>query len=114
MSGTAEVLPTPLSGVVRSAAPGKGSCSGDGCPARLRIEISNTTDRDAYVQMCTAQERHLDLYVTGPPAGAFVASGRSVTVGSSYLVPISKAEISALKGAHLDCSGLDWHGDPPV
>ena len=74
------------------------------------------SDRDAFVQSCSATELNppLSLPIVDAGAGFFIGAGttKSTHVHSVY-VGLEKRSARSLVGQQLNCTGLDWHGHPP-
>ena len=110
----AEVIPTPFPGTVLAAHAGNGTCTQDGCPFVYRVRITNPTDRDANVQECTLMEPpRMRLPVMGI-SGLGMGAHATKTVSASFVLPIEKGAAKSLVGQRASCTGLDWHGDPPI
>jgi hypothetical protein len=111
---SAETLTTPFPGVIVSATPTHEKCRVEGCRFEYLVRISNPTDVDANVQTCTlAAHRQTEVPVQGI-AGADVPPHRSTTVLATNVLPYLKGDVKALVGQRLSCTGLDWHGNPPI
>jgi hypothetical protein len=109
----AETLTTPFPGTVLSAHVRHGGCSQEGCPFVYRVSITNPTDRDANVQTCTlAEPLSIQLPVMGI-AGLDVPARATRTVDARFVLPVQPSDASNLIG-RVSCTGLDWHGDPPI
>jgi hypothetical protein len=109
----AEVLPTPLPGVVVAAHAQKGECSTDGCPVNYRVRFTNPMDRHAQVQECLLADQPLVLPLM-TIAGVEVLAHATKLVTATALLPIRKDDAEQLVGQTIACTGLDWHGNPPI
>jgi hypothetical protein len=110
----AEVIATPFPGTVLAAHATSGKCLPEACPFVYRVRITNPTDRDANVQTCTLTEppgmRLPVMGIGGVGMGAFATK----TVSASFVLPIERSAAKGLVGQRASCTGLDWHGDPPI
>ena len=110
----AEVIPTPFPGTVLAAHAANGKCTHDGCPFAYRVRITNPTDHDAYVQECTLPEpTPMRLPVRGI-SGLAIQAYATTTASADFMLPIQKDAAKGLVGQRASCTGLDWHGDPPI
>jgi len=113
---SAEELSPPFPGAVTAAHAGHRDCTEAGCPIDYRVKITNTSDRDVFVQSCSAAELNppLSLPIVDAGAGFFIGAGttKSTHVHSVY-VGLEKRSARSLVGQQLNCNGLDWHGHPP-
>ena len=111
---SAEILATPFPGVIVSAHLNGGKCRPEGCRFEYRVRITNPTDVDANVQTCTlATDKRTEVPIQGI-AGAEVPPQGSRTVLATASLPFSKSQVQVLIGQRLSCTGLDWHGNPPI
>jgi len=108
----AEVLPTPLPGVVLSAY-AHGKCVTDGCPFSYRLRFTNPMDRDVNVEECQLVNESLRLPLT-TIAGVEISANGTTTARATYLLPIDKSAANGLVGQPITCTGLDWHGSFPI
>ena len=109
----AEILPTPLPGVVLSANIQHGKCGADGCTFTYRLRITNPMDRDVNVQECRLVDGSLRLPLT-TIAGVGFRAHATKTVSATYVLPVDKDAASGLVDQRVTCTGLDWHGNPPI
>ncbi len=108
----AETLPTPLPGSVQ-AAHAHGTCGSDGCPVTYRVRFTNPMDREANVQECSLVDRTLLLPLMSV-AGVHVAAHATKSATATAVLRIAKTTAEGLVGERITCTGLDWHGDPPL
>jgi hypothetical protein len=110
----AEVIATPFPGTVAAAQATRGTCVPEGCPFVYRVRITNPTDRDANVQECTlVAPPGIRLPVMGI-SGLGMGAHATKTVRARSVLPIDKDAAKDLVGQRASCTGLDWHGDPPI
>jgi hypothetical protein len=112
---TGEQLPTPFPGSVLSATPER-HCGRSRCLATYRVKITNPTDRDAYVQDCAVSPPvpGLDRLPIMGIAGLSVLAGRTSMTTARFTLPVGRHEVVSLAGRTLACTGIDWHGSPPI
>jgi hypothetical protein len=111
---SAEVLSTPVSGVVLTATANHHKCSTDGCLFTYRLRLTNPMDLDVSVQDCRLASEPLRLPIMGQPGGAPMSANEVVTQRTTAQLPIKKAGVKRLRGADVTCTALDWHGDAPI
>ena len=111
---TAEILPTPFAGTVLTAHADHGKCLRAGCPFDYRISITNPTDRDANVQVCRLVETPRLRLPVMHVAGLSIRAHATRTWKAYSILPIEKKAAQELAGRRLSCTGLDWHGHPPI
>jgi hypothetical protein len=67
------------------------------------------------VQECSlAAPRDMQLPVTGPAAGVALLAHSQRTLTGRFFLPMPKQAAENLVGQEVSCTGLDWHGDPPI
>jgi len=112
---TGELLPTPFPGSVLSATPAR-RCSPIHCMATYRVRITNPTDSDANVQDCAVSPSlpGLGRLPVMGIAGLGIPAGATRATTARFLLPIGPAEVEAMAGRQLACTGIDWHGDAPI
>lgn len=110
----AEVLPTLIPGVVLAAKASHHECVADGCLFRYRLRLTNPMDRDIHIKDCRLVDEPLQFPNLGGPAGVGISANATVTFGALAQLPIEKEAAKGLRGSEITCTGLDWHGDPPV
>jgi hypothetical protein len=114
-STTGELLPTPFPGSVISAEQA-GRCTSSHCMVTYRVRIMNPTPGDANVQDCLvlpAVPGLVRLPIMGI-AGLGIPAGATRTITARFLLPIGRSGVDGLAGRQLACTGIDWHGSPPV
>lgn len=89
-------------------------CGADGCLFTYRLRLTDPMDRDVNVLDCALAEQSLRLPIIGQPGGLGISAGDSVTFCTEAVLPIQKSAARGLRGSQLTCTGLDWHGDPPI
>jgi hypothetical protein len=110
----AEVLSTPFPGTVLAAHATGGKCSNGGaCPFVYRVRITNPTDKDANVQGCTLATPSINLPIMGI-GGLGISAHSAKTVTARFDLKIPKRAAPELVGQGISCTGLDWHGNPPI
>jgi hypothetical protein len=111
----AEELSTPFPGTVLTARAIGGECSADGCQIDYEVRITNPTDREADVAECSLVEApHMQLPLVGAGAGFALQAHAVRTVNARFVLPIAKETAEDLVGRRVSCTGLDWHGNPPI
>jgi len=110
---SAEVLPTPVTGVVLTATANHHKCSTDGCLFTYRLRLTNPMNQDVNVHDCLIPGI-LRLPILGAPAGADVSANATIRLRSTAQLPIKKSEADGLQGEAVTCTALDWHGNPPI
>jgi hypothetical protein len=84
--------------------------------ATYRVQITNPTDTDASVQDCAVAPPVAGL--TRLPvqgiAGLEIPGQAKRTVTATFQMPIGLSQVKALAGHGLACTGIDWHGNPPI
>ncbi len=110
---TAEVLPTPVTGVVTSVHAERGHCAATGCRFAYTLKLTNPMDRDAQVESCnvTGSQASLPLNAVG---GAYLKAGATGTFGGNFVLRLTKRTGEMLVSSAVTCAGLDWHGEPPI
>jgi hypothetical protein len=92
-----------------------GECSSDGCLVDYEVRITNPTDRDADVQACILVDPpQIHLPLVGAGAGLTVRADTGRTTNARFVLPIAKDDAEDLVGRAVSCTGLDWHGNPPI
>ena len=110
----AEVLPTPVTGVVVEFEPKGHDCNPNiGCPYAYRLRLTNPMDRDVQVQTCSASAEQIDLALN-TIGGVEIAAGATGTFDGYRYLKLPKHGATGLVNTEVRCEGLDWHGDPPV
>jgi hypothetical protein len=73
------------------------------------------TGGDASVQQCQSMDRAQPFFVPVMGIGGVDVPAHSTrTVRATSVLPIKGREVAGLVGEHLSCTGLDWHGNPPI
>jgi hypothetical protein len=90
-----------------------GACADAGCPFSYRMRFTNPMDRDASVQECYLVDGSLRLPLT-TIAGVSVQAHGTRTARATYVLPLGKNAAEGLVGMRITCTGLDWHGHPPI
>jgi hypothetical protein len=106
-------IASPFPGTVLTARARERTCETRRCWVEYRVRITNPTDIDANVQTCTVEATQMRLPIMGI-AGFEMPGGATKTVSAKFELPIEQRAIHGLIGADLTCTGLDWHGNPPI
>jgi hypothetical protein len=110
----AEVLPTPVTGVVVTFEPKGHDCNPNiGCPYAYTLKLTNQMDRDVQVQTCNVLAKQINLALN-TIGGVDLAAGATRTFDGYRYLKLPKNDVASLVDTEVTCEGLDWHGEPPV
>jgi hypothetical protein len=110
----AEVLPTPVTGVVEAFVPKGHDCNPHvGCPFAYTLKLTNPMDRNVQVQTCSVPAKQVDLALN-TIGGVDLAAGATGSFDGYRYLKLPKHAIDGFDGSTVTCQGLDWHGDPPI
>jgi hypothetical protein len=122
ISMTAETLSAPFPAVVTHVDAPYRRCKGTPteCRVMFMLRITNPTDRIAYVQACHLIAHFnqngplsVDVFISGGPAGVAIPPGTTRKAFGQQQLPVAQKNVSPYR-ATVSCTGLDWHGNPPI
>jgi hypothetical protein len=122
ISQTAETLSAPFPAVLTHVDAPDRRCKGTPteCRVMFTLRITNPTDRIAYVQAChliaqfdPSGPLSVDVFISAGPAGVAIPAGTTWRAFGQQQLPIAQKNVNPNR-ATVSCTGLDWHGNPPI
>jgi hypothetical protein len=113
---SAEELSPPFPGAVIAANARHADCTQAERPIDYRVQITNTSDRDAFVQSCSAAELNPPFLLADCVGGPWVLHPRRCDEVYPRPVLFEAGETFGrlVGGSATERTGLDWHGRPPL